>query len=221
MSNVLVVGGNRGIGLELTRQLAARGDRVWVTCRVPTLELSAMKGVSVIDGVDVVDDAGLAKVVAAMREIRLDLLVLAAGVLESNALAPLDVASVQRQFAVNALAPLRFASALHACIPEGGKIALLTSRMGSIADNGSGGHYGYRMSKAALNAAGKSLAIDLAPRGIAVALLHPGYVRTRMTGSHGLIEADESARLLIERIDALSLATSGTFWHSNGEILPW
>ena len=101
------------------------------------------------------------------------------------------------------------------------KVALLTSRMGSIADNDSGSHYGYRMSKAALNAAGKSLAIDLAPRKVAVGIYHPGYVRTRMTGNTGLIDADESARLLLLRIDELSPAESGVFRHANGERLPW
>jgi NAD(P)-dependent dehydrogenase (short-subunit alcohol dehydrogenase family) len=93
--------------------------------------------------------------------------------------------------------------------------------MGSIADNSSGGYYGYRMSKAALNAAGMSLAQDLRPRGIAVALLHPGYVRTDMTGRHGSVSAEDAARMLLERIDDLNLQTSGGFWHANGERLPW
>ena len=98
----------------------------------------------------------------------------------------------------------------------------MTSRMGSIDDNGSGGSYGYRMSKVALNMAGKSLAIDLRPRGIAVALLHPGLVSTRMTGfSTQGISPEESVRGLLARIDALSLETSGSFWHANGQLLPW
>ena len=93
--------------------------------------------------------------------------------------------------------------------------------MGSIADNDSGGSYGYRMSKAALNSAGVSLAKDLHPHGIAVAILHPGYVRTEMTGNSGLIDVDESVTGLLKRIDELSLENSGTFWHTNGEVLPW
>ena len=93
--------------------------------------------------------------------------------------------------------------------------------MGSIADNDSGGSYGYRMSKAALNAAGASLAIDLRPRGISVAILHPGYVRTEMTGNAGLIDADESVSGLLKRIDELTPDNSGSFWHSNGDVLPW
>ena len=104
---------------------------------------------------------------------------------------------------------------------KGSKLALITSRMGSIEDNGSGGSYGYRMSKAALNAAGKSLAIDLASKDIAVAILHPGWVRTSMTDNTGNVDASEAASMLIARIDALSPETSGTFWHANGEVLPW
>jgi NAD(P)-dependent dehydrogenase (short-subunit alcohol dehydrogenase family) len=93
--------------------------------------------------------------------------------------------------------------------------------MGSIDDNNSGGMYGYRMSKAAVNIAGVSLARDLAPRGIAVALLHPGFVRTEMTGGRGNVDPPEAARGLIARIDELTLETSGGFWHASGKRLPW
>jgi NAD(P)-dependent dehydrogenase (short-subunit alcohol dehydrogenase family) len=93
--------------------------------------------------------------------------------------------------------------------------------MGSIADNSSGGYYGYRMSKAALNAAGRSLALDLAPRGISVFLLHPGFVRTDMTGGNGDTSPEQSAANLVARMDALDAADSGSFWHANGQSLPW
>ena len=97
----------------------------------------------------------------------------------------------------------------------------MTSRMGSIEDNTSGGSYGYRMSKAAVNMAGASLAHDLRERSIAVALLHPGYVMTDMTGGKGLVSAAQSAAGLIQRMDELTLETSGGFWHAQGERLPW
>jgi NAD(P)-dependent dehydrogenase (short-subunit alcohol dehydrogenase family) len=103
----------------------------------------------------------------------------------------------------------------------GGKIANITSRMGSIADNDSGGRYGYRASKAAFNAIGKSLAEDLRGRNIAVAQLHPGWVQTRMVNFSGLITTEESAKGLVERIEALNMDNTGSFWHSNGEALPW
>ena len=133
----------------------------------------------------------------------------------------LDLESARRQFEVNALGPLRVTQSLLHALKDGAKIALVTSRMGSIADNDSGGSYGYRMSKAALNAAGVSLAKDLRERGIAVAILHPGYVRTDMTGQSGLIDVDESVAGLLGRIDGLDLENSGSFWHTNGELLPW
>ena len=103
----------------------------------------------------------------------------------------------------------------------GAKVVIVTSRMGSVADNTSGGMYGYRMSKAAVNMAGMSLSRDLKGKGIAVALLHPGYVRTDMTGGNGFISAEESARGLITQIERLDIQTTGSFWHCNGEELPW
>jgi NAD(P)-dependent dehydrogenase (short-subunit alcohol dehydrogenase family) len=112
-------------------------------------------------------------------------------------------------------------AALHRLIRRGGKVALITSRRGSIADNGSGGYYGYRMSKAALNAAGMSLARDLAASGIAVAILHPGFVRTDMTGKTGNVDPADAAKQLVERLDGLTAETTGTFWHANGQSLPW
>jgi NAD(P)-dependent dehydrogenase (short-subunit alcohol dehydrogenase family) len=113
------------------------------------------------------------------------------------------------------------AHALRERVKEGGRIGLVTSRMGSMEDNTSGGYYGYRASKAALNAIGKSLALDLAPRNIAVVLLHPGYVATDMVGGSGDVSPEQAARQLIARIDALTPASSGTFQHANGTALPW
>ncbi len=132
-----------------------------------------------------------------------------------------DRASIRRQFEVNSLGPLRVTVALLDNLGAGSKVGIVTSRMGSIEDNTSGGSYGYRMSKAAVNMAGASLANDLRERSIAVALLHPGYVRTDMTGGKGLISAEQSATGLIQRMDALDMDTSGGFWHAQGERLPW
>jgi NAD(P)-dependent dehydrogenase (short-subunit alcohol dehydrogenase family) len=128
---------------------------------------------------------------------------------------------IEQQFAINALGPLRVTTALLPLLHDGSKVVIITSRMGSIADNGSGGYYGYRMSKAAVNAAGVSLAHDLRGRGIAVALLHPGMVATEMTGKNG-ISPEEAVRGIVQRIDALTLETSGRFTHAGtGEQLPW
>jgi NAD(P)-dependent dehydrogenase (short-subunit alcohol dehydrogenase family) len=153
---------------------------------------------------------------------KLDVLVNNAGILEPDRLDSFDVEAIRRQFEVNALAPLRLTRALLAekCLPSGAKVVLITSRMGSIGDNSSGGYYGYRMSKAALNMAARSLARDLAGRGIAVATLHPGMVATEMTGQAG-IPVQEAASGLIARIDELTLESTGRFLHQNGEELPW
>jgi NAD(P)-dependent dehydrogenase (short-subunit alcohol dehydrogenase family) len=221
MATVLITGANRGIGLEYCRQLQARGDTVVAVCRTPSPELEGL-GVRIEAGVDLTEAAAIADLVGRLGSLALDGLILNAGLLERTTLADLDVDSLRRQFEVNAIAPLRLTRALLGQLPSGAKVILMTSRMGSIDDNCSGGAYGYRMSKVALNMAGKSLAIDLRPRGIAVALLHPGLVRTRMTGfSDQGISTEDSVHGLLARIDALTLETSGSFWHANGQVLPW
>jgi NAD(P)-dependent dehydrogenase (short-subunit alcohol dehydrogenase family) len=151
----------------------------------------------------------------------LDVLVLNAGILHDDGLDSVELDDVRAQIEVNALAPLRVTLALRRALRPGAKIAAITSRMGSIGDNSSGGAYGYRMSKAALNMAGTSLAHDLKSAGIAVAILHPGMVKTDMIRGHGQIEPEDAAKGLLARIDALTLANSGGFWHQNGEQLPW
>jgi len=220
MATALVTGANRGIGLGFVRRLTRRADRVIAVCRKSSPELEAM-AVRVESGVDVTSDQSVADLARRLEGIRLDLLVLNAGILRPDDLEGLSLDDVHAQLEVNAVAPLRVVRALRPYLHQGSKIAAITSRMGSISDNGSGGYYGYRMSKAALNALAVSLARDLRVAGVAVAILHPGYVRTEMTGHAGNVSPDDSARQLVERIDALTLETSGTFWHANGDVLPW
>lgn len=221
MSNCLVTGAARGIGLELCRQLHGRGDTVWATCREASDELRALGGVRRIEGIDVTAPDAEERLTRALEGTKLDLVVHNAGMLAISGLDNLDVDGVRKQLEVNAIAPLRLTRALLGNLGTGSKVALITSRMGSIGDNTSGGAYGYGMSKAALNAAGVSLAIDLKPRGVAVVILHPGFVRTRMTGGTGGIDPDESVRGLLARIDATTLETTGRFLHTNGDSLPW
>ncbi len=220
MATVCITGANRGIGLELVRQLKERGEDVAAACRKPSNELAAL-GVEVVDGIDVTDEGGAVRLAEAFGDRRIDMLINNAGVLSDESLDDLDFARMRRQFEVNSLGPLRITAALRRNLGTGAKVAIVTSRMGSIDDNTSGGRYGYRMSKAAVNMAGRSLAHDLRSKGVAVAILHPGFVRTDMTGHQGLIDAREAAAGLIARIDELTLETSGSFWHSNGERLPW
>ena len=221
MKTFLVTGANRGIGLEYCRQLQERGDRVIAVCRTSSPDLEAL-GVRIEAGIDMTSDAAIASLVQRLDGLPLDGLILNAGILESTGLKDLNIESLRRQFEVNALGPLRLTHALLDQLGSGSKLILMTSRMGSIDDNSSGGSYGYRMSKVALNMAGKSLAIDLKSRGIAVAILHPGLVRTRMVNFNPQgISPAEAVRGLLDRIDALTLENSGSFWHANGEILPW
>lgn len=217
---VVITGANRGIGLALARIYRKRGDRVIAPCRHASDELRDIAA-DVIEGVDVTSAEALQRAAAGVD--RVDVLIANAGVLSRQTLD--DVAAdrdrIEEQFAVNALGPLLTVHAFLGKLAAGSRVALVTSRMGSVADNTSGGSYGYRMSKAALNAAGRSLALDLAPRGIAVGLLHPGYVRTDMTGRAGDVEPSQAAAMLVARIDELDPRTSGTFRHANGAELPW
>jgi NAD(P)-dependent dehydrogenase (short-subunit alcohol dehydrogenase family) len=217
---VLVVGANRGIGLSLCKRFKSLGREVIAAARRSSPALDAL-GVRVELGVDVTDDAGVAALAKRLEGVALDELVYNSGILHEDDLGDVDLDDVSQQIAVNAIGALRVVKALRKNLGRGGKLALITSRMGSIGDNGSGGYYGYRMSKAALNAAGMSLARDLRGAGVAVAILHPGPVRTEMTGGAGNIEPDDAAKLLVDRIDALTPETTGTFWHANGEVLPW
>nr|WP_198034550.1 SDR family oxidoreductase [Halomonas sp. 1513] len=219
-STVLITGANRGVGLALAQHYHREGWQVIGVCRSASAELADVAE-RVIEGIDVTREADVAGLAEALEGTRLDLLINNAGLLRDEQLGEIDFDTIREQMEINAYAPLRVAEALLPCLGEGSKIANITSRMGSIADNDSGGRYGYRASKAALNAFGKSLAMDLAPRGIAVAQLHPGYVQTRMVNFGGLISPDEAAAGIAARIEALTLATSGGFWHSNGEPLPW
>lgn len=218
MTTFLVTGANRGIGYELCRQLQAAGDVIAV-CRSSSPELDRLK-VQVEADIDIASDESVAQLAKRLQGVAIDVLINNAGVAQKNTLDDLDFDSIRQQFEVNALGALRITQALLPNLRAGAKIVLITSRMGSIADNTSGSSYGYRMSKAALSMAGKSLSIDLQPRQIAVAILHPGMVSTDMT-RHSGIPAAESVRGILERIQQLNLQNSGTFWHANGEELPW
>lgn len=219
--NVVIVGANRGIGLELCRQYSKDGHKIIVFNRSESTEFKELNNIQVISGFDLLDDNSYSKISNVLRGKKIDLLIHNAGVFQDNQLGDLDYFSIEFQLRVNSIAPLRFIQRSLPFFNTPAKIGIMTSLMGSMTDNNSGGHYGYRMSKAAVNAAGKSLAHDLKSKGIAVGLLHPGYVRTRMTGGNGLINPDESAEGLIKVLDQLNLENSGGFWNFRQEELPW
>ncbi|MGB3768308.1 MAG: SDR family oxidoreductase [Phormidesmis sp.] len=221
MATYLVTGANRGIGYEYCKQLKNRGDEVIAVCRHSSDELDRL-GVQVKTDIDISDEKAVQALAATLTNKTIDVLINNAGIYRQSNLDDLNIEGIREQFEVNTLGPLRLTQALLPNLKEGSKVAIMTSRMGSIEDNTSGGTYGYRMSKTAVSMAGKSLSQDLKSKGIAVAILHPGLVSTGMTNFNdsGIAPA-ESAKGLIARIDQLTLATTGTFWHANGEVLPW
>lgn len=228
MKNVVITGANRGIGLELAKHYRELDYTVIGICRETSEELDELADM-VISDIDVRSEDAIAMVAEVLASTlissdsgqKIDILINNAGVFLNETLAEMDFDSIQTQMDINAIAPLRVTHAFQSMLWEGSKIAMITSRMGSVSDNGSGAYYGYRASKAALNAFGKSLAIDLKPKGIAVALLHPGFVQTRMVGFNGDISPAQAAAGLAQRIEELNLDNTGSFWHSNGELLPW
>ncbi|WP_101674304.1 SDR family oxidoreductase [Alloalcanivorax mobilis] len=217
---VVITGANRGIGLEMARAWKARGDQVIAVCRQAS---AALKGLDtqIIEGIDVGRDQDMAALRNALEGVTIGALYNNAGTMSDETLDDMDYDRIRTQFEVNTLGPLRVTIALTGNLANGSKVGLMTSRMGSIDDNDSGGRYGYRISKAALNAAGKSLALDLKAKGVAVGIFHPGYVKTDMTGHTGHLTPEQSAERLLERMDQLNLDNTGTFWHSDGSVLPW
>ncbi|MGQ0696945.1 MAG: SDR family oxidoreductase [Panacagrimonas sp.] len=227
MGTWLITGADRGIGEAMCRQLATRGDAVIAACLGDSVTLRE-RGIEVAAGMDVTSDSAVEKLVRQIAGRRIDVLVHNAGLVIERALGSFDFDAFQKEYAVNTLGPLRITQALLPLMGEGGRIGLVTSRVGSLSENRSGGLYGYRMSKAAANMAGLNLAHDLKPRGIAVMCLHPGSVRTQMTAGLTdvatvgmLVEPDTAASGLIARLDELNLETTGSFRHANGETLPW
>ena len=218
--NIVITGANRGIGFAMAKICQQRGDNVYALCRQTSTQLDEL-GVTVIENIDVAAKQGVKNAVTALVGIKIDLLINNAGILRDESLDNLNPCTIKEQFNVNALAPLCLTQALLTNLVTGSKVALITSRMGSITDNTSGGRYGYRMSKAALNIAGMSLAQDLAPHKIAVGIYHPGYVQTDMVNHGGDISSDVAADRLLKLMTNLTMDESGVFKHSNGETLPW
>ena len=221
MSNFLVTGSNRGIGLELCKQIQARGNQVIATCREASKELKNL-GVNIQENIEISSEKSIHKLRENLSGIELDCLIHNAGIYEYNSFENLDRQSILNQFVVNAVSPLFMTNSLKDLLKKNSKIAFITSRMGSIGDNSSGSSYGYRMSKVALSMAAKSLSIDLLEDDIYVAIIHPGLVSTRMTGfTRSGISPYDSVKGILRQIDSLNKDNTGTFWHANGESLPW
>ncbi len=222
---VLITGANRGLGLEFTRQYAELGHEVVACCRKPeqAKDLHSLKGAVSVVALDV----GVFDSFASLGSTKtpIDLLIHNAGVYghRSCRFGHIDSEDWQRTMLINTMAPVILTETLLPRLlrSDFAKVIAITSKMGSIADNTSGGSYVYRTSKAALNMGMKSLALDLIAKRIAVAVLHPGWVRTDMGGPSGLIEASESVRGMRAVIENLSLNTSGSFFNYDGSTIAW
>jgi NAD(P)-dependent dehydrogenase (short-subunit alcohol dehydrogenase family) len=229
MMRILVTGASRGIGLEFTRQLLARGEHVVAAARKPDesgglTELSRRYPEALeMRACDVTDEASVAELSRAAGR-SLDWLVNNAGIAGDEApFGEMDFNSARRVMEVNAFSPLRVARALLPALRSGSgkKIVHLTSKMGSIADNHSGGWVAYRMSKAALNMASRCLAIELRPQKILSVVVHPGWVKTDMGGAGASISTSESVAGLVRLTDALTPEQSGRFFDFRGGEIPW
>lgn len=231
MENVLVTGANRGIGLGHTHAFAARGIHVFATARIPhdASDLHALAGefpgkITVL-GYDAAHPDGLASLKAAIGNTPLDLLLANAGAMGSDrqSFGSVDMVAMLQLVRVNSLAPLALAESLAGNVARSQKklIAFQSSRMGSIADNTSGGYYAYRTSKAALNMVAVGLTNDLRPQGFTVITMHPGWVRTRMGGQGGQISVEQSVRGQQRLFDKVQAGDTGRFFNYDGTELPW
>jgi NAD(P)-dependent dehydrogenase (short-subunit alcohol dehydrogenase family) len=226
---IVITGANRGIGLELCRQYLARGETVEATARDPeraealwSLEQEA-KGRLRLHACDVGEDRSVRRFAEALAAGPVDLLINNAGVMgKMQSLEELDLQDVTRTFNVNALGPIRVTRALFPRLREArGRVVHVTSKMGSVTDNTSGGAYGYRMSKAALNMASRSMALDFADAGLTFVVVNPGWVKTDMGGSHAPTPVEESVGNLIRLFDRLTPEDSGRFFNHTGEEVPY
>lgn len=232
MPSLLITGANRGIGLEFTKQYLEADWRVFACCRHPDKanalkELSARHAdLSSVHALDLADFKQIERLAAELASQEIDLLLNNAGIypdVPNVGFGTINYEAWQRAFYVNTMAPLKMAETFASQIARSQqkKIVSITSKMGSIADNSGGGSYLYRSSKTALNMVVKSLSVDLAPRGIIAAVLHPGWVQTEMGGPHALITAQQSVTGMRRVIEQLTPAQSGKFYAYDGKEIPW
>ena len=225
MTTVLITGANRGLGLEFTRQYAAAGWQVLACCRdVSSFPQEALSPNIQLHTLDIANFDQIDRLASSLSGTPIDVLLSNAGIYPGGrSLGDTDYEAFAQAFHVNTIAALKLAESFmdHVAASTQKKMAFITSKMGSLGDNTSGGSYIYRSSKAALNAVVKSLAIDLAGQGIAVGLLHPGWVLTDMGGPNALITPEQSITGLRQRIEQLTVENAGTFYAYDGKVVPW
>lgn len=224
MQNYLIVGADRGIGREIVNQLSARGERVIAAC-LGDQTLDGDKVVTV-PNMDVTSRSAVEQLKSVLADQPpLDVVIHVAGVLGLDELGNIDFDDVRRQFEINTIGPLRVVEAALPFLADAARIGIVSSRVGSLSDNGSGGMYAYRISKCGANMVGLNLHHDLKDRGHSVLMLHPGMVATDLTkdmrGDLTWDTPQNAAAGLIRNMDELTPENSGRFQHANGEFLPW
>jgi NAD(P)-dependent dehydrogenase (short-subunit alcohol dehydrogenase family) len=227
---ILITGANRGIGLELTGQFAEDGWQVLACCRNPAdaAELQALPGKHPsieIHALDVTDYEQMTTLATQLANRTIDVLLSNAGIYGSKGVGfgGVDAQEWRQVLEVNTIAPLMLVQAFveQVAASQQKLVAVISSKVGSIADNSSGGSYVYRSSKTAVNQVVKCLSIDLAGRDIAAISLHPGWVQTEMGGANAEISTNESVSGLKGILQSAGLAQSGQFIEFNGDNIPW
>lgn len=229
MKTYLVTGANRGLGLGFAKLLDARGDRVVATARAPEAadELTALAATSdrvELLSLDVTSPESVCRLAGALAERQVDVLINNAGVMGARTgLGHMDYDAMEFCFRVNVVGSMRVVEAVLPALERGEtrQIVNMSSKMGSITDNTSGGAYAYRASKTALNMVTKSMSLDLEHRGFVCVAMHPGWVLTDMGGPHALIDTDTSVGAMVSRIDELRPSDNGTFVEWSGDRIPW
>ncbi|BAW79654.1 short-chain dehydrogenase/reductase SDR [Candidatus Nitrosoglobus terrae] len=232
MPTLLITGANRGIGLEFAKQYAETGWQVLACCRHPdkaeTLNKLASQhtGLFNIYALDITKFDQIEKLAIKLANQKIDLLLNNAGIYSDTGnigFGTIDYEAWIKAFMVNSMAPLKITEAFinQVANSQQKKVINITSKMGSIADNTSGGSYLYRSSKTALNMIVKNLSIDLMSRKITTAVLHPGWVQTDMGGPNALITVQQSVTGMRQVIEGLTLADSGKFYNYDGKEIPW
>ena len=231
MPSTLITGANRGLGLEFARQYLADGWQVYAACRNPASASELRRLADDSDrrlrilAMDVTDPASIQATAGELDRQAIDVLINNAGIIgpRGQSIGNIDYEAWAEVLAVNTMGPMRVSEAFveHVARSHRKLIVTLTSGMGSIGDNTSGGSIVYRSSKAAVNMVTRSLAIDLAPRGITCVVVNPGWVRTDMGGPSGRLEPAESVNALRRLIATLGPEQSGKFFNHTGHEYPW
>jgi NAD(P)-dependent dehydrogenase (short-subunit alcohol dehydrogenase family) len=229
MATILVTGANRGLGLEFTRQYLAEGDAVYAACRNRSAALQELgsdsKGSLNVVELDVTDNESVRRAAAGLKNTSVDILINCAGVMGSRGqgLGSIDYQNWLEVLEVNLMGPARMCEAFLECVARSTRrlIITITSGMGSLADNTSGGSIPYRTSKAAVNMLMRSVAIDLRGRGIVCVVMNPGWVKTDMGGPNAPISPQQSVAAMRRLISKLGPADSGRFYNHDGREYPW